>query len=119
MDVNEENYQKAKAVSDKINQLLGDIQNDTGLFSTHNHILNHDGFKELTSMGDRIIPYLFYYATHHGWNWVIIFLLTQITGGNPIPKEKRGSFYHSIKYWMEWFLGSKFIEVENIYHGLI
>lgn len=120
--VTSENYQKQQVITNRIDQLLQNIHQDTAMFSTSIHTLEHDDFKKLVEMGDKIIPYLFYLITQYGCSQIILLLLHQITKVNPIPKEDAGKFMHSIMHWLKWFLESDYYKDErknDIYFGLV
>lgn len=117
-EVSGENYQKQKAITNNINRLLKRIAVDTGIFSTHNHTVEHESFKELVAMGDKIIPYLFHLMTEHGGSWTYFLLLEQITGQNPVKPSENGKFIHSMIAWMQWYIDSSYYP-SDIYFGLV
>ena len=118
MEVNPQNFKKYLEIVTEIDDCLFNISKDTGMLSS-NDFDNHPDYQKLISIGDRIIPYLFHYATQeHGFSWVILSLFSKLSGENPIPKEHYGRFVHIISDWMNWFITSKYIE-SDVYHGLI
>lgn len=119
VEVSTENYKKCKEITDKIDTYLSKIDHDTLFSSNHGDKVRHVYFSLLISMGDSIIPYLFYVASHRGWNWTIILLLEEFIGTGHIPEEHAGSFEHQITDWMIWWLSSDYRKNSNIYYGLI
>lgn len=117
-EVSCENYAKCKAITNKIDMLLQGIEKDTAYSSTFNVKFNHESFKELVNMGDKIIPYLFYLGVQRGFSWTIMLLLNSITNENPIKKEHVGKYYHSVSDWLIWFTNSKYCN-SNVYFDLI
>ena len=118
VEINSENFKKYLEIITEIDNFLSNIVKDTKHFSFPKY-LEHQDYKKLINMGDRIIPYLFQYATQkHGFSWVIIHLLLELSGENPIPKDHEGKFAHIISDWTNWFINSKYIETD-VYHGLI
>ena len=114
-----ENYVKYLEITDHINGLISKVRSDTGGYSTHNHMIEHSGFKELVDMGDSIVNYIFYLITHEGSCWLYFHLLRRITGENPVPVEDYGRFPNTIMRWLEWYLKSEYREQDDIYHGLV
>ena len=117
-EVSCENYAKCKAITNKIDMLLRNIEEDTSYLSTFHIKVNHESFKALVSMGDKIIPYLFYLGVQRGFSWTIMLLLGSITNENPIKKEHAGKYYHSVSDWLIWFTNSKYCN-SNVYFDLI
>lgn len=118
MQVSAENFKKQLEVTSKIDLLLSNIHQDTGGMSTHIHILRHNDFAELCSMGERIIPYLFHVILHNGFSWIIIHLLCQITKQQPVSKEHVGKAWFVLIDWAKWFTESKYYK-SDVYYGLV
>ena len=118
IEVNGENYQKQKEITDNIDRLLQEIEDETGLYSTMLPTLEHRNFKILVEIGDKIIPYLFYKMFQQGNSWTYFLLLQEITKQNPISKEHAGSFYHHIMYWLQWYIDSKYFK-HDVYYNLL
>lgn len=118
MEVNNENYLKCLKMTNFIDELILEIRQDTGMFSTHNHIFEHQSFKLLVNMGDELIPYLFHVVTHHGGSWVLFHLIHQITKENPVPKGDWGKFPVVMSCWLQWYLTSKYYGIKDVYYGL-
>lgn len=102
----------------QINHLLYTISQDTKFDSSPKPILEHKDFKTLKAMGEKIISYIFFKGIHTGWSLVLLTLLHEITGEDPIPKEHAGKFCYQVKYWIEWYLNSKYYP-SDVYHGLV
>jgi hypothetical protein len=118
MEVNSQNFKKYLEIVTEIDNCLYNIKKDTSIFSFPKY-LEHQDYKTLINMGGRIIPYLFHYATQeHGFSWIIMSLLSELSGENPVSKEHEGKFAHQISDWMNWFINSKYIE-SDVYHDLI
>lgn len=118
VQVNTTNYFRQLIITDEIDQLLENIANDTGCFSTHNHIFKHSDFKKLTVMGNKIIPYLFHIITHHGGSWTIFLLLGQITNENPVPKDEWSKFSVVMTSWLQWYIDSSYVN-HDVYFNLV
>lgn len=120
VEVNSENYNKQRAITDIIDAHLLKIENETGLFSNPNYMLRHDSFKELVAMGDKIVNYLFHIMFEHGSSWIILHILRQIVENKPnIPKEHMGKFKHITVDWMTWYLESDYYKNNDIYYNLV
>ena len=118
VEVNSENFKKYLEIITEVDNCISNIEKDTGGFSSPRY-LKHTDYQKLIGMGDKIIPYLFHYATQkHGFSWVILSLFSELSGENPILEEHYGKFDHQISDWMCWFIKSKYVE-HDVYHNLI
>lgn len=116
--ITEENHKKYLEIITEIDNCLSKIKKDTGMLSFHDFD-NHADYQKLINMGDKIIPYLFFYATQrNGFSWVILSLFSKLSGENPVQKQHYGKFMHIISDWMNWFIKSKYVN-NNVYHGLV
>jgi hypothetical protein len=114
-----ERYAQYKEITTEIDFFLKTIEEDSGLSSSHTIIINHEYFKKLVEMGDKIIPYLFHVMVEHGASWTILILLRHLTQENPIKPEHVGKFYHIFHDWLGWYLDSPYDKNDDIYHGLV
>ena len=120
MEVSAENFEKQLAITNEINRLIKEVEDETGLYSFTNPILKHPSFLKLVEMGDKIVNYLFYIMFEYGSGRVIILLLDKIVKDKPqIPKEHSGRFYHQTVDWMHWYLNSDYYKQNDIYFNLI
>lgn len=118
VEVNSENFKKYLEIISEINNYISNIEKESGGFSTPRYI-NHTDYQKLLSMGDKIIPYLFHYAIQeHGFSWMLLSIITELSGETPVLKEHYGRFNHQVSDWMNWFIKSKYIEYD-VYHNLI
>lgn len=119
VSVSGENYQKYLVKINEIRELIHNIKQDTGGYSTHIHIFRHQDFVELICMGDVIVPYIFHLITQEtGGDWLYFYVLAAVTGHNPIPVEHGGKFKLVLIDWLNWWVTSKYFE-SDIYHGLV
>jgi hypothetical protein len=118
VEISGENYEKQQVISSEIRRLLLEIQDDTGMFSTHNHIYEHENFPKLVAMGDRIIPYLFHIVMHYGGSWLIFILLKEITKENPVKKGDWCRYPKVMIAWIQWWVDSKYYHTD-VYYGLV
>jgi hypothetical protein len=120
VETSPENFQKQLAITNEINRLLKEVEDETGLYSFPNPILKHPSFLALVQMGDKIVNYLFYIMFEYGSGRVILLLLDKIVKDKPeIPKEHAGKFYHQTVDWMNWYLTSDYYKSNDIYFGLV
>lgn len=119
VEVNKENFEKYLVIVNEVYELLHNIKEDTGHLSTSIHIFRHKDFKTLVEKGDKLVPFLFYFIGQYGGDWIIFHLLHEITGAHPVPKEDFGRFYHTMMYWLKWFIESDYYKNNDVYHGLV
>ncbi len=119
VEVNGENYQKQRAITDRIEVLLNQVRQDTAMHSSMRHTLKHPAYLELVGMGERIIPFLFHVATHHGADWTLLCLFAQLSGENPVPPEDAGKFYRIFMHWLKWYTENKKYQNVDVYYGLV
>lgn len=119
VEVNGDNYNKCKKITDEIDALLEKIKDDTMCSSSHSATTEHENFKKLVAMGDRTIPYLFHLMTQYGCNWTHILLMFELKGNEiHIPEEHYGGYYHIFADWMQWYIKSPYVNHES-YYGLL
>lgn len=118
VEVSGENFQKQLSITNKIHELLQTVSDETGHMSFHRYTLENKSFKELVSMGDKIIPYIFHLIAESGGSWTYFLLLEQITGQTPVKPGEHGHFMRSMISWMQWYLDSKYYP-SDIYFGLV
>src|SRR5271157_3955528 len=107
-NVNVENYEKQKEITDKIDDLfriLGSSGNHA--LSHHQWIYKMPEFTELVKMGDKIINYIFHKGIFEGWNWEMLLLLSKLTE-NAVLENSRGNILKMIKDWLLWYLESDY-----------
>ena len=120
VEVNGENYQKQRAITDVINKLLFQIEEDTGGSSVHRDKLKHESFLELVEMGDKIVNYIFYLMTEYGGSWIYFLLLQKIVKNPPkLPNEVAGKFIHQTIHWMQWYVESDYYKNNDTYFNLV
>jgi hypothetical protein len=81
--------------------------------------LEHECFKELVSMGDVIINYLFHLMFEYGSSWVLMHLLSKLVKDGPNKKEHRGKFMHMTIDWMLWYVDSEYHKNCDTYYNLV
>lgn len=113
-----ENFAKQQLITNEIDKHLRMIHHDTAHMSTHNHTVNHDSFKSLVAMGDKIIPYIFHKMTQYGGSWTYFLLLHEITKEQPVDSKQFGNFIKSTIAWLQWYVQSKYYP-SDIYFGLV
>ena len=118
-DVSSENYQKFCKIAENINSKIDKIREDTKYSSSLTKVYEHQQFRELTKMGDIIIPYLFHRATEYGFCWVYLILFRELTNECPVPPEHAGKFLHQVSDWVQWYLESKYYPRSDVYYGLV
>lgn len=120
IEVSEENFIKQLAITNDIDRKIALVREDTGLYSTHKHMLEHESFLSLVTMGDSIVNYIFHLMFEHGTCWLHVYLLSKIIKDGPmIPKEISGKIKHISLLWMNWYLESEYYKNNDIYYNLV
>lgn len=118
VEVSVENYQKFKVVAEEINSKLEKVREATKFHSSPRPTYEHEDFKSLVKMGDRIVPYIFYISMQEGWDWTLLMLLGEILPEVEQPEAIAGRFMHQVHHWLGWYLSSKYSE-SDVYFGLV
>jgi len=106
-------------ISQDIDQKLENIRKDTCYQSSPSYIIDHPDFKDLESMGDKIISYIIHHMLSTGSTWVHLHLLHSIAPENPVKTEHAGKYIHQTADWLQWYVSSEYYKRDNIYHNLI
>lgn len=93
----------------KFLSLLKEWKDETGFLSSIHKMKEHVAFKEIVSMGPKIIP-LILNKLQSNEGGFIFEALKEITGENPIKKEHRGYVIKMQQDWINWGIEKGYIK---------
>lgn len=87
-------------LAEKFYSLASQWQNDVEGMSSTTQMSQHPAYREIISMGTKIVPLLLLELKQNPLYWLSA--LSEITGENPIQPEQRGKVKQMAEAWIEW-----------------
>jgi hypothetical protein len=87
-------------ISNRFHILANQWQSEVEGISSTATMSEHPAYKEIISMGNKIVPLLLQELKKNPLYWLLA--LNEITGVNPIKPEQRGKIKQMAEAWLEW-----------------
>lgn len=89
-----------QALKKKFEHLKNTWKQETRFNSDIKSIINHPAYQEIIQLGPAVIPFILEELQNKPDHW--FYVLTVLTGANPIKDENRGVMNAMAQDWLEW-----------------
>ena len=96
---------------DDLDRFIGLVRRwrlETAHCSLVKDMVSHSAFKEITSMGPRVVPWIIRDLKSHPD--FLVLALPAIVGEDPVPPSARGKIGEIVNAWLTWYERTKWYE---------